>query len=410
MAATGDRVSSPSSSHAASCPWSHVVRRENDHSSIAAIDPPLSSAIPIAPPLDSLERSVQKSSVDIPPQASEHVGDGNACSARGKKPAWNLPSSSVSAEGGVIMDAEHWPALSDSARASPKSSSDSLKGLSGGSVTGHVGSVSPNSKLASSNTNLNPTSKQSPYSIHKPTKRGNTSGATYGGPAVPPPLTSSQMNQPLSEKQTLSETSPKVSPNKYTNNNDNWDRGHKVGAVATQSHGVNDQRSYGGSRRGNNGHHNSYVNPVGFRAQGSEWNHRNFVRDVHMLQLHTPWGVQPYPRPPFATQLIAPPPPPPPPPLRPFNNNFGFLDFSPAVYHVPALPNHHPDPVRGVSFSPHPAPAPVMFYPTSDQQRAMLLKQIEYYFSPENLCKDTYLRQNMDEQGWVPISLISGFQ
>ncbi|KAG0474882.1 hypothetical protein HPP92_014568 [Vanilla planifolia] len=344
--------------------------RENDHSSIAAIDPPLSSAIPIAPPLDSLERSVLKSSVNLPLQASEHVGDGNACSARGKKPAWNLPSSSVSAE---------------------------------------EGSVSPNSKLASSNTNLNPTSKPSPYSIHKPTKRGNTSGATYGGPAVPPPLTSSQMNQPLSEKQTLSETSPKVSPNKYTNNNDNWDRAHKVGAVATQSHGVNDQRSYGGSRRGNNGHHNSYVNRWDSERRGSEWNHRNFVRDVHMLQLHTPWGVQPYPRPPFATQLIAPPPPPPPPPLRPFNNNFGFLDFSPAVYHVPALPNHYPEPVRGVSFSPHPAPAPVMFYPTSDQQRTMLLKQIEYYFSPENLCKDTYLRQNMDEQGWVPISLIAGF-
>lgn len=30
--------------------------------------------------------------------------------------------------------------------------------------------------------------------------------------------------------------------------------------------------------------------------------------------------------------------------------------------------------------------------------------------SDENLIKDTYLRQKMDEQGWVPISLIAGFK
>lgn len=30
-------------------------------------------------------------------------------------------------------------------------------------------------------------------------------------------------------------------------------------------------------------------------------------------------------------------------------------------------------------------------------------------YSQDNLCKDLFLRQNMDEQGWVPISLIAGF-
>lgn len=30
--------------------------------------------------------------------------------------------------------------------------------------------------------------------------------------------------------------------------------------------------------------------------------------------------------------------------------------------------------------------------------------------SDVNLIKDTFLRQNMDDQGWVPISLIAGFQ
>jgi la-related protein 1 len=38
-----------------------------------------------------------------------------------------------------------------------------------------------------------------------------------------------------------------------------------------------------------------------------------------------------------------------------------------------------------------------------------ILQQIEYYFSIDNLCKDLYLRSQMDTQGYVPISLIAGF-
>ncbi|KAI3840775.1 hypothetical protein MKX03_006511, partial [Papaver bracteatum] len=39
-----------------------------------------------------------------------------------------------------------------------------------------------------------------------------------------------------------------------------------------------------------------------------------------------------------------------------------------------------------------------------------IAKQIEYYFSPASLSKNISLRQHMDEQGWVPVSLISGFR
>jgi la-related protein 1 len=31
------------------------------------------------------------------------------------------------------------------------------------------------------------------------------------------------------------------------------------------------------------------------------------------------------------------------------------------------------------------------------------------FCSDENLCKDIYLRQHMDDQGWVPVTLIAGF-
>lgn len=38
-----------------------------------------------------------------------------------------------------------------------------------------------------------------------------------------------------------------------------------------------------------------------------------------------------------------------------------------------------------------------------------LLQQIEYYFSIDNLCKDLYLRSQMDTEGYVPMALIAGF-
>ncbi|KAI0212478.1 La-related protein 1B [Lamellibrachia satsuma] len=38
-----------------------------------------------------------------------------------------------------------------------------------------------------------------------------------------------------------------------------------------------------------------------------------------------------------------------------------------------------------------------------------VLKQIEYYFSPDNLQRDFFLRRKMDKQGWIPFSLIASF-
>ena len=40
---------------------------------------------------------------------------------------------------------------------------------------------------------------------------------------------------------------------------------------------------------------------------------------------------------------------------------------------------------------------------------SMVSAQLEYYFSIENLCKDMYLRSHMDSQGWVPLTVVAGF-
>ncbi|PUZ38924.1 hypothetical protein GQ55_9G235300 [Panicum hallii var. hallii] len=45
-----------------------------------------------------------------------------------------------------------------------------------------------------------------------------------------------------------------------------------------------------------------------------------------------------------------------------------------------------------------------------EQMRQEIRQQIEYYFSAKNLEKDTFLKERMDEQGWVPLTLIAGFK
>lgn len=56
---------------------------------------------------------------------------------------------------------------------------------------------------------------------------------------------------------------------------------------------------------------------------------------------------------------------------------------------------------------------PIQYYPKPaidvEFLKDVLQKQIEYYFSLENLCKDVYLRSKMDAEGWVPISFIASF-
>ena len=61
-------------------------------------------------------------------------------------------------------------------------------------------------------------------------------------------------------------------------------------------------------------------------------------------------------------------------------------------------------------FQPLPGPpCEPLSQPSDPQLHNKIVTQIDYYFSVDNLVKDTYLRQNMDEYGWVSIRLIAGF-
>jgi len=60
-------------------------------------------------------------------------------------------------------------------------------------------------------------------------------------------------------------------------------------------------------------------------------------------------------------------------------------------------------------------PKPALFTPTeqaplTQDKKEQIFKQIEFYFSTQNLCKDVYLRKQMDDAtGYVPLQVISEF-
>lgn len=88
-------------------------------------------------------------------------------------------------------------------------------------------------------------------------------------------------------------------------------------------------------------------------------------------------------------------------------------------YHRMSLPNgsSRVPPVQN-QFAPYEYPMqpmtsmPLQQPPFFDNGMAvpMLRHQLEYYFSIENLCKDMYLRQRMDSQGFVPLLFIAAFK
>ena len=52
---------------------------------------------------------------------------------------------------------------------------------------------------------------------------------------------------------------------------------------------------------------------------------------------------------------------------------------------------------------------PTVNAPSLGQIEEAVRRQIEYYFSVENLCKDMFLRKKMDGEGWIPTAVIASF-
>ncbi|KAK8705708.1 hypothetical protein V6N13_049302 [Hibiscus sabdariffa] len=367
-------------------PWAQVVAAHQSPSSPVASLPGQSSFSDCSP----LQPASSSSSPPPPPGISLAAAEGgsdsntNIASSSSKKPAWNKPSN-----GGVVgVDSETedgWPALSKSGKGPQRSlAGSSSRTLVDGSLSTSQSPVVPQStqRQGTSNANPNSTPNRSMVNRQKSSKRGgNGSGVGNGSgsssvPPPPPPLP-----LPFTEPQMSPTNVVPTMPYHITRDpryrGNSWET-RPVGGFASQSH--NDHRH--SSRRGGNygPHGDGGYNNWGRRDQ-DRGNYGN-TRDGYMQPLRAP------PR--------------------------GFPRPSPHAVHPPFV---RPQPecmyltMEQFMGMPAFAPAqPTMYVPVPDLPvPALLLHQIDYYFSNDNLVKDDFLKSNMDDQGWVAISLIAGF-
>ncbi|KAL2258760.1 hypothetical protein VTK26DRAFT_7799 [Humicola hyalothermophila] len=177
----------------------------------------------------------------------------------------------------------------------------------------------------------------------------------------------------------------------------NKDSAH--GAVGGQHYAARDgrpERGRGGGYRGRGGHNGSTPHiasasyaPNGHYAPGGFQSRQN-------PSAHSP--------PPFSGQF--------PPsfghPSRGRGNKWAGSSQS-SGRNNPSMTGFPPKTTQMNDFAVAPYP-PYIYSPIFDPNIPILKAQIEYYLSVENLCKDYYLRQHMDGQGFVHLSTIAGFK
>ncbi|KAK8673312.1 hypothetical protein V6N13_111658 [Hibiscus sabdariffa] len=379
-------------------PWVGIVAQEPDP--IAAI--PLTHSSSSSPPPSTAVIEPHFATVEEE-EGDENAGTGLSGNV-GKRPAWNKPSNG-STEFGAVMGAHMWPALSGSARIPSNSSSDSPQvSFDGSSASPPAVPVSQGSGSASSSSttqapdgnsaNANLTQNRIDHGHQQPMRSNRDNSASNGGLSQPPP-------------QGLVVGTP-------INNASSRDHTQRSGFMSQSQTDGNDHphprssfrhRNGGGSHpRGDGSHPQNFGGRRNQDHGNREWNGRNFnSRDGHLQPRDAPGLMrhQPPSQPHDTVPFIAPT------PMGPFVTPMGYRELT-SVYVVPATP---PESFRGMSFV---APMSPVFFPGPEphdcQLHARIMDQINYYFSNENLIKDTYLRQNMDEQGWVPIKLIAGFK
>jgi hypothetical protein len=101
---------------------------------------------------------------------------------------------------------------------------------------------------------------------------------------------------------------------------------------------------------------------------------------------------------------FVPPPPPTGPGSRsnshsPVKDDFVPLNTQPSMGHIPTEANVIPQFI----------PQQVMYNPYPQDLNSLILETVSYYFSDVNLAKDIFLRRHMNSNGFVPLSILIGF-
>ncbi|KAL6588190.1 hypothetical protein OROMI_001168 [Orobanche minor] len=393
-----------------SCPLS-ITYRNNDQEQFVASSPAATSdslpskdaGITVAASTSFAEYgSIPLAGADAQLEKSENGGGV-------KKPAWKKPSNEAVAEVGPVMGAESWPALSESARAYPKSSSTcSLKALPQASVTlSQEMAIGPLSLLNEVTSGIStPNSKGNHFipSHQRSMKRGGASLShssirANDSSSQAPPRQGAVFDAPPPN---LGKTGGLVGESSYR---DAGQRGGSYGGNEVHMQRSSFRRNNSGPLfRGDGSHHHSFGGKRDQERRKQDWSnlyrgfgrresHASHGRTGSMPFFHGPHQSAPFTSPPPSTGGV-----------RPFVTSMVYTEMPSPVFYVPGP---HPDSLR---------PMPMvsissMFFPMPDPYlHSKIVNQIDYYFSNENLVKDTFLRQNMDGGGWVSIKLIAGFK
>nr|VDD41005.1 unnamed protein product [Brassica oleracea] len=364
-----------------SSPWTQIVRGGESVPTIAAAAAAAPSSPQSKPPIEPI---ADASASSVEAAAGEEKPEGNA----GKKPVWKRPSNggAAASEVGPVMGASSWPALSEAAN---KSSSDSLKSLGdvvapsppNGSMSliqGIANASVPASKPVG-RANPNPTPNNS---RQRSFKRNGASGSAANGTASQPSGLSS-----LAE-------SPSHNPSPRGQNQRN--------GFPSQTHGGSggggaDNVSQRDSYRNQNGNH--HQTHGGRRNQEQHGNQNwTFSRSFNGREgnAQSQRGAPP--------AFVRHPPPPPVQTIPP-----QFMAAQPFASPLPFPPELASQYYQRMPFVAPLSPGPVFYHVQDPPLNIKLQKQIHYYFSEENLIKDTYLRRQMDDQGFVPLPVIAGF-
>ncbi|KAK6115717.1 hypothetical protein DH2020_007986 [Rehmannia glutinosa] len=404
-ASNGGGVSSPlPRRRSLPSPWASVVRGDSEPNSsptaaAAASGAPGSSSSPPAEQASASENSlIESSGSEAQPETSDVNGDNNAGQQR--RPAWNRPLNGVVEATSVMGGAVSWPALSETTRPIPRSSSDNPRPVSDGSASPSQAPIisQPPQRPANNNAHGNSTVNNPPTRPRSRNRNGGGGGGSSSG-SGPSQTTFNQPSLPVPPPFPVFDVPYGMIPAVM----DTSVRGARpVGGVGgSQSHTGNDHSSQrNNSRRGNYGPRPRGDGPYHNNHGGRRDQDR---RDVHHPPQYVPppMGYMPSPLPHGAAPFLQPP------PVRVFPGQIGFVSdmASPFIY-VPTMP---PETFRAMSLVP--PPPPMLFSPANENPLTnMIVKQIDFYFSDDNLVKDNFLRSNMDDHGWVPITLIASFR
>ncbi|RDY14602.1 La-related protein 1C, partial [Mucuna pruriens] len=393
-------------------PWAQVVRGSElesaasihqsppSSSSLAADQAPPSECFPkVASALTLVESSNTVGVVTVVDSSDGPEGNVD-CS---KKPVWNKPSNGVVVETGPVMGAESWPALSESTKASAKLPAESAsKTVADGSLSTSQAPITLRAPQKQVTTNAK-ANLATNYVSNRPRAMKRVGGSSIGSgpsqsnflnpppPPPPPPFPVYQL-PPVSYGNMVAGV-PDAAPRDHYRNN-NWDVRPIVGGFipVMNEYRASSRRGYFGPHpRGDDSYHNSY----GSRRDHDRGNYVN-TRDVYAHQPRMPpRGLLKHPSPSTAAFVRHQ-------PIGPFANPMGFSEF---YYYQPVTVEHFP----GMPFF-TPSPPPTTYFSAAESPLSnMIVHQIEYYFSDANLVRDQFLRSQMDEQGWVSVTLIADF-